>query len=201
MNKKIGIVLVIFIVVVAAIPLPFKPSLWSVYKEYQLNTQLKKSSDPVYIAKLTEFEPSFTIYSKWKNAYNVNAGIQFYQLSPRSAISSDSEGPNREEIDFLKKIQAGSECAKTSEAFSYCEMPATNMASKREFVTAHKEEYKLIAELTTIYYKEGVTTEGGYHLNYKKIDDTDIKLILDTLSAAKPVSLSEAKTKYFSPVY
>ena len=201
MIKKISIIVAALTILIVVIPLPFKPSVWSVYKEHQLNAQLKKSSDPVYIAKLTEFEPSFTIYSKWVNAYYVNTGIRFYQLSSRSVISSDSEGPDGDEANFLKKVQSGTECAKNGEAFSYCEMPSTKMANKREFVAAHKDEYVLIAELTTIFYAEGITTKGGYHLNYKKMEDADVKLILDTLSAAKPVPMSEAKTKYFAPVY
>ncbi len=200
-SKNILIVGAAVIFLAAAIPLPFKPSLWSAYKKYQLTNQLKKSSDPVYITKVTDFKPSFTIYSKWVNAYDVNVGIQFYQLSPRSVISPDSEGPNREEIDFLQKVQNGSQCARTSDVFSYCEMPATKIASKREFVAVHKDDYKLVAELTTIYYKDGITTKGGYHLNYSKKDDADIKLILDALAAVKPVPVSDAKANYFVPIF
>lgn len=200
-KKNIILATASVVVLVAVIPLPFKPSLWGVYKEYRLTSQLKKSTDPVYIAKLTDFEPSFTIFGKWVNAYYVNAGIRFYQLSPRSVLSADSEGPNREEADFLKMVQAGKACAKTVEEFSYCEMPATKIASKREFVATHKDDYTLIAELTTIYYKEGITTEGGYHLNYKKIDEDDIKFTLDILHAVSPVAVQNEAKRYFKPEY
>jgi hypothetical protein len=200
MNKKMFLLVVLAAILLLAIPAPFKPSIWSLIKGRQLFNQVSKSADPVYIHDFSKIKPKFTVYGNWVNSYHVYSQVSYYQLSPRSSFGVDSEGPDRLEVNFLKQIQAGKECAKAAEPVSYCFIRKTSHSNQREFATYRHGEYMLVTELTTIHYKGGIRPDTGY-LDYKRINEQKVALAIKTISTASPVSINEAKANFFQAIY
>jgi predicted small secreted protein len=207
MRKKFSIIIPLIIALVVLftllVPTPFKPSVWSIIREKQTQKQLDKSTEPVYIETKPElyngkpFQTTFTVYKGWINAYHIGS---YYQVSSRSKISYDSEGPSKEELALLQNIIDGKECTKTDQSASYCSLAKTTQANQREFVAVWHDNTALVTELTTIYYKDGISN-NPYHLNYKRMGQKDIDGMLKIMTDVKPVDIKTAKTNYFKPIY
>ncbi len=210
MRNKILIVIAVvvtFAAFVSIVPLPFKPSLWSVIKDKQIRAQLDKSTEPVYIATEPEyfkdntgqdrpFYTTFTVYKNWINAYQIGS---YYQLSAKSKIGYDSEGPEKEVLALFQKIIDGTACPKKDRPVSYCGISKTNQANQRDFAVVWRDETALIKELTTIYYPDAILADEYY--KYKRIDQSEIDEIIKIMTDVKSVDFQIAKVRYFKPVY
>jgi hypothetical protein len=216
----ISCILVTIVGFVVLLPAPFKPSLWSYLYRKNIDKQLSKSTESIYLPDPTKYHRlSFEIYKNWKNAYVVRAqstdgtvGAYYYQLSNASTISADSEGLEQDDIDTLNMLRTKTDCTMIEDRLEICALPATNYKvhgmrrskTAREFAKYTPESSNgtvLITDLTTNGFIDGYKIDSeGEHLTYIPVTDSIRKSTLDTLKAAKPTPLLVAKD-FFRPEF
>ncbi len=118
-NKSIlWLIGIIFIGVgILAIPLPFKPSIWTYLHRQQLNETLASFSEPLYIAEQSQnSDYSFQTYLGWKNSYAVtgytdtenrpSTSYTYIQASKTGYFGEAAEGPSSFDLDPLKEAMS-----------------------------------------------------------------------------------------------
>jgi hypothetical protein len=200
-KQRLTVGIVAAAIFVIAIPLPFKPSIWSYVTARQIQKQLDKSTADVLLPNTMQNTNYFTLYRGWTDAYFVQADISYYQLSGQSKVSVDSEGPDHEEVAFLQSVINGLQCQKSDSPVVCCTMVATEDSDARQFVAKWYNDTVALAEATTINYPEGISTENGqYKRNYRRIDDQAYDKLMKGLGELNFVDLAAARQAYFKVV-
>lgn len=186
--------------IIYIIPAPFKPSLWNDLMKHNTQSQLDKSSDPVYLPHTDRtayaggmtYHSRFTMYSTWKDAYYIQSIYQgyYYQLSPRSVINEDSIGPDMAIIYFLRDIKDGKVCHVVDLQITDCSFGDQRYGADRKFKVYGKDGYTFVAEVTQINYSQGKET-------IRSFNDEEVKQIELMLKDTSPTPLSEARKSRF----
>ncbi len=182
-------------------PAPWKPAFLRNPVERQVQTQLNASHDPVYLPGTGQtataggmtYHNRFTTYSTWQDAYYVQAILKgfYYQVSPRSVISTGNDGPEASIVDFLNNVKNGKVCIATDRQVTDCSFTEAGLG-ERKFKAYGIDGYTLVAEITQANY----SFSGKASL--RTFNDSETKQVEQMLTDASPVPLAEARKSQFA---
>lgn len=135
----------------------------------------------------------FTTYSTWQDAYYVQAILKgfYYQVSPRSVISTGDDGPEASIVDFLNNVKDGKMCSATDGQITDCSFTQAGLG-ERKFKAYGIDGYTLVAEITQTNY----SFSGKASL--RTFNDSETKQVEQMLTDVSPVPLTEARKSQFA---
>ncbi|MDQ2973485.1 MAG: hypothetical protein M3Q79_03330 [bacterium] len=205
--KKIILLGLVVIIVVATVPLPFKPSIWSYIHRKKLDHNLSTFTAPVFLpAKDENRHVTFETFLGWKNSYLIRGyenesshtgGIFYYQLAKTGSFVATTEGPSDDDMRIYKDTLL-KDCPKHPTDIYLCETGDP----KRYIAKLDVGDFILATEVTNKVF-------NGAKLEYPKYTTPhdylppkieDIQNVATTFIQAKPIPLAEAR-KCFSPEF
>jgi len=202
------VALVAIAVVVIAVPLPFKPSLWSFIHRKRLDRNLATYTAPIYILDQTSSsDVSFDAYLGWKNSYAVrgfenekehSGGYFYYQLAKTGAYGEAYEGPSKSDMEIYNNSVV-MKCAPRTSGIEVCAV-----GNPKRYVAKYDTgDAYLMAEVSEhVLNKDKLKDYVKYPMPYDYLPpkEENIMYYAKIFKMVKPVPIATAK-KYFSPEF
>ena len=206
-KRYIVLALLIVLVAVIAVPLPYKPSIWSYAHRKRLDQNLATYSAPLYIPSQSEVSSvGFETYLGWKNSYAIRGfadkklhtgGYLYYQLAKDGIYSESSEGPSQYDMRPFNEALAMN-CESHASGIHICQVGSPKFYIAKLDVG----EAVLLSDITRKVFNKDKLDVKVYPMPYDYLPPTedDILTISEILQKAQPMPIAKAK-KYFKPEF